>query len=327
MSSSDNRPAMAAEVVVVGGGIIGLSIADELAARGRQVVVLERDVIGRAASWAGGGILSPLPPGSCPPLLQPLLDDSLQRYPEWCAGLQARSSVDPEYWVCGGRYVSTAGVQQLPDLAQVRNPRLLRALAGSLKARGVRVIEGVDVLDWQRDGDHLTGVATTRGTWSCEQAVLAAGAWSGGLGGLPVRPVKGQMLLLAGAPGQLGEILIGDAVYLVPRRDGQMLIGSTLEEAGFDTTPTEAARNWLLQQAAVLWPPAARLPVIRQWAGLRPAPEGELPLIGPQAGIRGLFNCTAHFRIGITLAPGSAALVASLLCGERPRINSAPFAR
>ncbi len=328
MSNSGKRPIAAVEVVVIGGGIIGLSIAEELAVRGREVVVLERDRIGRAASWAGGGILSPLPPGSCPPLLQPLLDDSLRRYPQWCADLQTLSGIDPEYWVCGGRYLSDEGERQLPTLAQVRNPRLLHALVGSLRARDVALQEEVEVLGWQQQAGQLTGVETAQGIWQCQQAVLAAGAWSGGLSPLPVQPVKGQMLLLDGAPGQLSEILIGEEVYLVPRRDGQILLGSTLEQAGFDTVPTAAAEAWLLHRARRLWPSVDKHPVIRQWAGLRPSPGPArvLPLMGADPQLRGLFHCSGHFRIGITLAPASAHLMAAQLCGTSPTVAGEVFA-
>lgn len=298
------------DVVVVGGGIIGLSTAWALSKRGAKVVVLERDAMGRGASWAGGGILSTLPPGHCPEALRPLLDDSLQRYPDWCAELAECSGIDPEYWICGGRYLDACGEKALPDLAQVRNPRLLKALAVALRRRGVDLHEGQEVLGWQVNGGKLRGVKTRHSVWPCARAVLAAGAWSGALGATGIRPIKGQMLLFKLQPGEVNQILIDDEAYVIPRRDGHVLVGSTLEDVGFDLSATVGAREWLSVKGRALCPMLKNAAKLRHWSGLRPRASDERPLLDADPCITGLYRATGHFRAGITLAPGSAERLA-----------------
>lgn len=312
----------APDVIVVGGGVIGLATAWALCKRGARVVVLERDAIGRGASWAGGGILSPLPPGHCPESLRPLLDDSLQRYPAWCAELAECSGIDPEYWVCGGRYIGASGEMALPDLAQVRNPRLLKALAVALRRRGVELHEGHEVSGWQVSGGKLRGVKTRHAVWPCARAVLAAGAWSAALGATGIRPIKGQMLLFKLQPGDLNQIVIDDEAYVIPRRDGHVLVGSTLEDVGFDVTATDEARDWLMRKATLLSSVLAEAKPVQQWSGLRPNSEQGLPLLRESQTVAGLHHATGHSRIGITLAPGSAERLADAVtavsCASTP---------
>lgn len=314
------------DVAVVGGGVIGLATALALRDAGASVAVFDQGAFGRAASWAGGGILSPLPPGECPAALQPLLDDSLQRYPQWCEQLHADTGIDPEYWTCGAIHQTASGERRwLPSLAQVRNPRLCRALVARAVQRQVQLHGDTAVLGWQRAGDRVVGLHSAAGHLSCQHVILAAGAWSARLADVPVSPVKGQMLLLRTAPGELGHMLIGDEAYLVPRRDGALLLGSTLEQAGFDRGTTGVARERLLSLAEDLLPGVRRYPVEAQWAGLRPASATGLPLIGADARLAGLWHCSGHHRIGITLAPGSAALIASLVTGTAPTPEAQAF--
>jgi len=303
------------DIVIVGGGVIGMACAEALSRdRKRRICIVERNELGRAASWAGGGLLSPLPPDRCADALRPLLDESLALYPEWCERLQRESGIDPEYWVCGADYFKQSGEHiAYPQMAQVRNPRLMKALAQTLRNRGVGIFEHTAVSAWRLDGERVCGVQTTRGDIAAGAAILATGAWSAELGATGIVPVKGQMLLLNAGPGALPSVRIGDDVYLIPRRDGQVLVGSTLEDAGFDTTPTESARHSLVERAARLWPEAATLPVVRHWAGLRPRADRDAPLLEASSTHRDLYLATGHFRLGITLAPASAMRVAALL--------------
>ena len=309
-------PAMT-DVVVVGGGVIGMSVAWELRERGASVLLLERDRVGASASWAGGGILSPLPPGSDSAALQPLLQDSLRRYPAWCQRLHEASDIDPEYWVCGATYFSGGIATELPELAQVRSPRLLKGLALALQRSRIAIREHSEVLGWHLKGTRLAGVRLRDGLVRCRSVVVAAGAWSGGLGSHDVVPVKGQMLLYQTVPGALQKILIGDRAYLIPRRDGHVLVGSTLEHTGYDQTTTGEARQWLIEQGIALWPALADLDVKAHWAGLRPGYPADAPLIASDPQIEGVVHCTGHFRIGITLAPASAAAAAALVLDDR----------
>jgi len=303
-----------ADVVVVGGGIVGLAAAWALLRLGAEVTVVERDHLGRGASWSGGGLLSPLPPGNCPKSLRPLLDDSLERYPDWCAELAECSGIDPEYWQCGGRYSGARGDKQLPDLAQVRNPRLLKALVAALRQSGARLLEQHEVIGWAVDRDRLVGVRTAQTTLHCQRALLAAGAWSAALGAVDVQPVKGQMLLFKLAAGVVTEVRISDEGYVIPRRDGHILIGSTLEHVGFDLSPTSEALRQLTDLAYTLAPELKGQSPLRHWAGLRPyRTSAEVPHLAEDARTRGLFHACGHYRLGITLAPASAAAISALM--------------
>ncbi|MGH8446318.1 MAG: NAD(P)/FAD-dependent oxidoreductase [Solimonas sp.] len=302
------------DVAIVGGGVIGMACAEALSRKGVEVCVIDKGEAGRAASWAGGGMLCPLPPDHIPEAIRALLEESLALYPEWCARLHRESGIDPEYWACGADYYKTDGRHfEYPRMAQVRNPRLVKALAETLRRRGVPLVERTAVRGWLEDDGRLSGCDTNAGTLFCRAAVLAAGAWSGGLGADGVGPAKGQMLLLRGEPGRLGRMLIGDDVYLIPRRDGHVLVGSTIEHVGFDLEVSQAARDLLLERAARLWPASMDLPVVGHWAGLRPMPSADGPLVGPHPRLPGLWQATGHFRIGLTLAPATAARIAAAL--------------
>lgn len=306
-----NSVSRSADVVVVGAGIIGLTTALELARAGYKVCVLERGLAGREASWAAGGILSPLPPDDPVPEFRDLLEESLALFPEYCATLKQQTGVDPEFWRCGATMQDQQGERWYPDIAQVRNPRLLKALLAALEQAKVPLLEKTAVLGWQQENGRLTGVLTTSGVITCGKAVLAAGAWSSSFAAVPVRPIKGQMLMLKATPGLLDHIKIDAQAYVVPRRDGRVLVGSTLEEAGFDVTPTEQAKSYLLDCAARLWPAARDLQIESHWAGLRPYPNQVAPLIGPVPELAGLFVNTGHFRLGVTLSLASARRLAA----------------
>ncbi|MGH8506385.1 MAG: NAD(P)/FAD-dependent oxidoreductase [Stenotrophobium sp.] len=310
-----NNAAGSFDVVVVGAGIVGASTALALAERGLKVCVLERGRVGQEASWAGGGMLTPLPPDDPAPDIRELLDESLRLYPATCRALHDETGIDPEYWACGLRFVREAGeARWFPGVAQVRNPRLMQALHQRLAQLGVPVREQTPARGWQVARGRLMGVQTGQGLIACRHAVLAAGAWSTTLSAMAsVRPVKGQMLLLRGHPEQLDHIRMDQHAYLIPRRDGRILVGSTLEDAGFDKTVTAAARVFLLEAAARLWPESRKLEIENQWAGLRPQPAQAAPYIGPVPEVQGLFLNTGHYRLGITLSLASAQRIAAYM--------------
>lgn len=281
-----------ADVRVIGGGIVGLATAWELVQRGMHVEVFDAPAGSRQASWAGGGILSDLPPGSADARLQPLLEDSLTRYPTWCETLREASGIDPQYWRCGARVDGDWHA----EIAQVRNPRLLKALRQALQFRGVAIHP-------RAAEPGLAGIT-----------VIAAGAWSAQLvPQLPVQPVKGEMLLYQASPGWLNHIVLDDDFYLVPRRDGRILAGSTVENSGFDPLPTVTARALLHRKACRLLPALASAAIENHWVGLRPGSPHGLPIIGRVEGVANLYCNTGHFRLGITLAPASATRLADAL--------------
>ncbi len=368
------------DVVVAGGGVIGLLTARELAAGGAGVLVLERGRVGSESSWAGGGILSPLYPWRYPGAVNALAAWSQIQYPALC-DLLARRGPDPEWtpsgllvldleeeeteralawgrayeglrapWLegAGGPWVARCtadgppcrvpglaggarGALWLPGVAQLRNPRFMAALRREVAAAGVEIREGVALRGIRVEGGRLAGVDTDLGRLAAGACVVAAGAWTGGLlesvGGpaLPVAPVKGQMILFAPCPGLLEHVVLAGGRYLIPRRDGRILAGSTLEPGGFDKTVTREARHDLAAFARALLPALGDVPVERQWAGLRPGSPRGIPFIGPHPGVAGLFVNAGHYRNGFTLAPASARLAADLVLGRPPLLDPAPY--
>lgn len=339
------NPARASRsAIVIGGGVIGLFTAWRLRDAGFAVTLIERDRVGGSASWAGGGILSPLPPWQAPEPVWQLAAESLREYPAVIAELKEATGIDPEFlpsglWVLdppdllgalawserSGLPVVKAVMPDigrsglnLPWVTQVRSPRLLQALAARLRQEDVAFREGVEICGFESSSTHTTLRTRDGAQHAADAIVLCAGAWVGGLtAGLgapvPIHPVRGQMLRLQGEPGQLSSIVLDQDRYLIPRRDGGILVGSTLEPVGFDAGVTEDARAALLAFAHSLLPASRLMPVTAHWAGLRPATTDGIPLIAPVEGCSGLFVNTGHYRNGITLAPASARALAALL--------------
>ncbi|AZE25922.1 MULTISPECIES: glycine oxidase ThiO [Pseudomonas] len=356
------------QVVIVGGGVIGLLTAFNLASAGQQVVLLERSNVGQESSWAGGGIVSPLYPWRYSPAVTALAHWSQDFYPQLAEHLFATTGVDPEvhttglYWldlddeaealawaqreqrplsavdisvahdavpVLGGGFSRAI---YMADVANVRNPRLVKSLKAALSALpAVTIHEHCEVSGFIREGERVLGVQTSLGEIRGDQVVLAAGAWSGellkSLGlALPVEPVKGQMILYKCASDFLSCMVLAKGRYAIPRRDGHILIGSTLEHEGFDKTPTASALESLKASAIELIPALAQAEVVGHWAGLRPgSPEG-IPYIGPVPGLEGLWLNCGHYRNGLVLAPASCQLFTDLMLGREPIIDPAPYA-
>jgi glycine oxidase len=177
---------------------------------------------------------------------------------------------------------------------------------------------------------RVVSVHTTQGTFKADQFVLATGAWSGiplpGMAGVPnIRPIRGQMLLFKLEPGILDTILFRNGLYLIPRRDGHILVGSTLEDAGFDKSTDAATRQRLHAEAAELLPALAGLQPVQHWAGLRPGSPDNIPVIGRHPDFDNVFVNTGHYRYGVTLAPASAELLVDLMEGKTPALNPAPY--
>jgi len=220
----------------------------------------------------------------------------------------------------------------MADVANVRNPRLVKSLKDALLALpNVTVHEQCEVREFIREGEQVVGVRTSAGAIAADQVVLTAGAWSGDLLKtlgleLPVEPVKGQMILYKCAADFLPSMVLAKGRYAIPRRDGHILIGSTLEHEGFDKTPTETALQSLKASAVELIPALADAEVVGHWAGLRPgSPEG-IPYIGQVPGFERLWLNCGHYRNGLVLAPASCQLFADVMLGREPIIDPAPYA-
>ena len=355
-------------VVIVGGGVIGLLTAFNLAADVEQVILLDRAGLGQESSWAGGGIVSPLYPWRYSSAVTALAHWSQDFYPQLAERLLADTGVDPQvhttglYWLDledeaqalawaerEGRPLSSVHISTveaavpvlgsgyshaiyMADVANVRNPRLVKSLKAALQALpNVTIHEQCEVLGFIREGEVIAGVHTAQGEIRGDEVVLSAGAWSGelltSLGlELPVEPVKGQMILYKCASDFLSCMVLAKGRYAIPRRDGHILVGSTLEHEGFDKTPTSQALQSLKASAVELIPALADAEVVAHCAGLRPgSPEG-IPYIGRVAGFDGLWLNCGHYRNGLVLAPASCQLFADLLLGREPIIDPAPYA-
>jgi glycine oxidase len=356
-----------ADVIVVGGGVIGMLSALRLAEAGLRVCVLDRGDFGREASWAGGGIVSPLYPWRHGSAVKALAEWSQGFYPSLGAELAAETGIDPEVYQTGLYWLDMpdeadalewacreqAPMQSVPietvyraveglgegfsramyraGIANVRNPRLVQALLASLTASPLAtLLPNQAVADLIREGSRVVGVRTTAGDLHGDRVVIASGAWSTGLlrslhVQLPVEPVKGQMILYKCDADFLPTMVLARSRYAIPRRDGHVLVGSTLEHAGFDKTPTDDALASLEASAFELLPGLANYPRVGHWAGLRPgAPEG-IPFIGPVEGHDGLWLNCGHYRNGLVLAPASCQLLADLMVGREAIIDPAPY--
>lgn len=341
---------MKVDCIVVGGGLLGMLTARALHREGLSVAILERGEAGREASWAGGGILSPLIPWRYPDAVSELVVWSQRQYPLLVEELLEQTGIDPE-WVQSGllflnttldssisqwagnfnrsiQTLSPAQVHQhepqlvqvagdsvlLADVAQIRNPLLCTALSRSIREQGVELHEQTEVTGFTVRSSRVRGVQTNRGEFLAGRVVIASGAWSSllmqGAGlELAVEPVRGQMIMFETTPGLLRHITMHGDHYLIPRQNGLVLVGSTLEYTGYNKETTEVARETLIEKAVSLVPVLAGYPVIKHWAGLRPGTATGVPYIGEHPQIHGLYVNTGHFRNGVVMAPGSAQLL------------------
>ena len=328
---------------------MGCTSALELAHAGCRVTLIERNAIGMESSWAGAGLLSALLPWQYPDFLNALLQQSRALYPALLQRLQG-SGVDVEYTHSGllvlppfeasaaqdwaQRYgenvqcVASRNLQPdlaldvqalwMPQVAQVRNPRLMRALHAALLQAGVRIEAQCALQSWEIEHDTVQAVCTSQGRMVADDFVLAAGAWSAELmqdaqRQLPISPVRGQIVLFKAIPGQLRPMLYHDGYYMIPRRDGHILVGSTLEHVGFDKQVTEIARTELMQRAFALLPWLREMPVVAHWAGLRPGSPDNRPIISRHPWLQNLYVNSGHYRYGVTLAPASAQALADIM--------------
>jgi glycine oxidase len=220
---------------------------------------------------------------------------------------------------------------RLPAVQWIRNPRLMRGLRRLAEEAGVELRDGASVVRLHAEAGEVQGVETDRGFLAADRVVVAAGPWSGDLLGrigvrLPVRPIKGAMLLLQAPRRLLSEVVMAGSYYLIPRADNRILVGSTTEEDGFDARTTLGSVRSLGQAAVDILPATANLELEDYWSGLRPESPDGAPFIGPVPGIEGLYVNAGHYRNGVVQAPGSGELLAALMTGEEAPLDPEPFA-
>ena len=360
-----------AEVVIVGGGVIGCSIAYHLARQNVDVLLLERQRVGREASWASAGILTHGNPRSRRPNQQ-LAAESRALFTPLCEELRELTGVDPEYRSGGGLHLffseeeladarrwqeravdsgiraeflqpvelrrlepaiasSIRGGIYFLDDGSIRNPRWVRALALGAQQLGARTLESSPVVAFELSGDRVTAALTPSGPIGGEHFVLASGAWSSHLGEslgiqLPVFPSRGQIVLLESTSRKIDRVLHADGRYMVPRSDGKVLVGATVESVGFNkSTSAEGVRN-LLEWALEVAPGLKDMTFVKCWSGLRPASRRGGPFLGRIEGFQNAFVAAGHNRNGILLSPVSGRLIAELITQGRTSFPIDAFA-
>ncbi len=362
---------MSADVVIVGGGVIGLSVARALAQRGvGNVTLIERGQPGAEASWAAGGLLAPQVEADRPDDFFRLAAASRDLYPAWADSLKSETGIDLEFDQTGTIYLAFTDPEEaelksrydwqkreglsvewltseaarriepcissearcalfFPNDYQVENRRLLPALVKANEKLGVNLITDCEVSELRVESSKTSGVKTSLGFIGTPVVVLAAGAWTSlvrsTLPGINIKPVRGQMLCFEMRPALARHVLYSVRGYLVPRRDGRILAGSTTEQVGFENRVTDAGRRAITSMAIEIAPVLADSTPTDSWAGFRPCAADELPVLGPCAEISGLYYATGHYRNGILLAPITAELMAEAVVSGKSSVLLAPF--
>jgi thiazole synthase len=343
------------DILIIGGGTMGLAIALELKLQGCNVTVLSRDYQ-EAAGHAAAGMLAPQAEGIPAGAMLDLCLRSRSDYPAWVDKIQTLSGLDVSYWPCGilapvyqqptslgapEFWCEPSTIQQIqPDLspdviggfwfpkdAQVDNQQLIHALYLCNQALGIEICPGITVQTIHHQGGKVTHLTTSAGEWQAEHYVLATGAWSEALLPIPVTPRKGQMLALGTPPAPvlcLQTVLFGPNIYIVPRQDGRIILGATSEEVGFTPGNTPRGIQHLLSAALRLVPVLADYPIQDFWWGFRPTTPDELPILGASP-YANLTLATGHYRNGILLAPITAQLIAQTVLSQPTDLPLAAF--
>jgi glycine oxidase len=348
-----------ANILIIGGGVIGLSLARELNKKGvKKITILERGKAGQESSFAAAGILAPQAEAEKADIFFQFCNDSKNLYLNFAEQLLAETAVDIELDRNGTLYLAftetdvaeircrfewqkKAGlaIEHLnanearkaepfvsPDVRealffphdwQVENRKLLAALQKYAKLNDIEIIENAEVKSLLIENDKVTGAETAEGKKFAETVVLATGAWTSliesgedALSRLNVKPIRGQILSFRTAKRLFSKVVYSPRGYLVPRVDGRILIGATVEDAGFDKNITLSGTKFLLETASEISPSLAGLDISDNWAGLRPFAADGLPILGTFPEIENLHIATAHYRNGILLAPLTAKILA-----------------
>ncbi len=368
------------KTVIIGGGVIGLSLAYELATRGHQVVLLEKQKFGRKASWAGAGMLSPTNRSTAIHPLEHLEALSHQVHAEWSKRLESETGINNGFRKCGGLYMArTAGevaalaglksewrerqiefqdlelveiknrfrpfsmcrsgstiaqASWVPGQAQFSTPDHIRALIAACHELGVSMHEELGDVEIVRANHTVEAVKVGTQDFTGDIYVLAAGPWTeqlveGWEFSLPMQPVRGQIALYKinledGSDGQSiasGPIVNEGSRYLVPRTDGHVLAGATIEEVGFDCRPTENEVKGLRKWAESVSEELNESTFVKSWAGLRPGTYDGFPYMGRLEGASNAFVSTGHFKGGLHLSTGAAVVMADLFEGKKCEVD------
>ncbi len=357
------------DVIILGGGIIGTSLAEELARHGQRVVIIERGELGREASSAAAGILSAQFDLPQPGPLFDLCQASRRMYPRWVEHLERRTGHSVEYHVDGILYLAMSGREEsamkrqtrwqrklglkvdewspkevrrhepaidgkiargfhFPTEAQVDNVQLMQALASACRASGVELQEHTSVRRLLLRERTIRGVETDHGAVEAPIVVNCLGSWASMDGTfpvpVPVEPARGQMLVFRGPKRLVRHAVMSERAYVVQRRDGRLLVGSTIEHVGFEKALTLEGIHGILCGLRHMSSLLNQCTFLDAWAGFRPYTKDKLPVLG-KTPIDGLYVATGHFRHGILLAPITATLMAELILRGHSSFDLSPF--
>ncbi|MDE0686072.1 MAG: glycine oxidase ThiO [Candidatus Poribacteria bacterium] len=362
-----------ADVIIIGGGIIGCAIAYNLAKRDIKPLLIDKaTAVGTEASWAGAGILTSHATTHEP--YPTLCRASLALYPTLAEELRAETQIDIEFIQSGTLSVffneaeaagligladrrvkrgfsaevltpegawqlepalskSIAGAVLFPEDAQVRNPKMVIALAKAAAQLGAQFLLGNPVTNFIRDseyeGERVIGVVVNGETVYANTFVIAAGCWAGTLTAqldvpIQIGPAKGQIVLVEAMPPPFRHIVDGLGIYIVPRADGKILLGATVEYVGYDKTATVDGAKQMIDAGIAIAPQLAHSTFVQTWAGLRPYAKNG-PLLGHLPGYDNVVLASGHFKNGILLAPITGQLIAELLTTGQPSLSLEPF--
>jgi glycine oxidase len=353
------------DVLIIGGGVIGLSLARKLHKKGvKKITILERGKLGQEASFAAAGMLAPQAETEKPDDFFHFCDESNKLYPNFAKELLVETGVDIELDRSGTLYLAfserdvaeirnryewqkEAGLQVehltaqearkiepfispdarealfFPNDWQVENRKLLTALQKYAEINQIEMVESAEVKNLLIENGKILGAETSSQKFLAEKVILATGAWTSliksgeNVPSLPkVRPIRGQMLSFHTAKRLLSKVIYSPRGYLVPRFDGRILAGATVEDVGFDKSVTTSGIDFLLENALEIAPSLVNLQPSEKWAGLRPFASDGLPILGALAKTENLFIATAHYRNGILLAPLTAEILTDKIAGN-----------
>lgn len=327
-----------------------MTTARELAMRGLTVSLFDKGQLGMESSWAAGGILSPMRPWLEHPDSAKLSSEGKACYEDYVEGLKEQTGIDPEFYRSGMLMINSSDVEHtrqwagrnkvlidedykeyppnmhipgksifLPEIAQVRVSRLLKALRASLLELGVTIFEDTEISRLEINNGRCKSVTTGSKKYNVDSFIISAGAWSERILGtnnseIKIKPVMGQMLCVKFPSQELETMVLDGGHYFIPRKDGHVLIGSTMEDVGFARNTTQDARNDLMDWACTLWPGIADAKFVKHWSGLRPATDNGKPYLGKLKDHENVYINAGHFRKGILQAPICARNIADMVC-------------
>ena len=358
-------------IAIIGAGVSGLLSALELVEQGCSITLFDQQHAGHAASWAGGGILSPMYPWRYPNEVNHLAQHGKQLYQQWNEKLQPKTGIDFQIHDTGMLIFDEADFElglnykdqhqepmqhcellqreqlelvnprissrfkqaiHFPQLANVRNPRLLKSIVEYLKRQPqVSFHEQAWVHTFEMVNLKVQGIKTADGqSYSADHVVIATGAWSQHWSeqlqcSIPVNPVQGQMLLFKTPENWLPTMCMNQVMYLIPRLDGHIVCGSSMADVGFDQRPSLQTQQNIYKACLDMVPELADFPIVKHWAGLRPSSPTGVPYIGPFPEIANLWANFGHYRNGLCMGPASARLLRELMLGQNLTVDATAY--